>query len=66
MYPDIYNKTNFDELVCVLKKNAGACQGDSGGPLITDDRVVVGVVSWGIPCARGFPGKLNCFIFFLQ
>ena len=29
--------------------------GDSGGGLIAPNNVVVGVVSWVVPCARGFP-----------
>ncbi|KAF5285992.1 hypothetical protein FQR65_LT12989 [Abscondita terminalis] len=32
----------------------GACQGDSGGPLISAGSQV-GIVSWGIPCAKGNP-----------
>ncbi|MGV9314133.1 S1 family serine peptidase [Streptomyces sp. NPDC003691] len=32
----------------------GACQGDSGGPFVVGG-VLVGVISWGIPCAKGHP-----------
>ncbi|KAK9674682.1 Trypsin, partial [Popillia japonica] len=41
--------------ICTLNKaGEGACHGDSGGPLVYED-YQVGVVSWGIPCAKGRP-----------
>ena len=49
-------------MICAADTGKDSCQGDSGGPLIikgedeTTD-VQVGVVSWGIGCAREeFPG----------
>ncbi|XP_052742303.1 chymotrypsin-2-like [Bicyclus anynana] len=34
----------------------GMCNGDSGSPLVRTDRnQQIGIVSWGIPCARGVP-----------
>ncbi|XP_023953001.2 chymotrypsin-2-like [Bicyclus anynana] len=34
----------------------GTCNGDSGSPLVRSDRnQQIGIVSWGIPCARGAP-----------
>ncbi|XP_047534318.1 chymotrypsin-1-like [Vanessa atalanta] len=34
----------------------GTCNGDSGSPLIRSDRQQqIGIVSWGLPCARGAP-----------
>lgn len=33
----------------------GACMGDSGGPLVDQQGTCIGIVSWGTPCASGFP-----------
>ena len=50
--------TITDNMVCAGPSHGGqdACQGDSGGPLAmrwySDQWVVVGVVSWGVGCAR--------------
>jgi V8-like Glu-specific endopeptidase len=60
-------KTNFysdltQDVVCAGYVNGAkdACQGDSGGPMFIDDgddQYQIGVVSWGIGCARpGIPG----------
>lgn len=57
--------TTFDAetMLCGGAKNdvgwIDACQGDSGGPLlatIANERVLVGLTSWGTACAKGNPG----------
>ncbi|XP_050353681.1 trypsin, alkaline C-like [Nymphalis io] len=53
---DIPNVTS--EMVCagLLAGGKGVCYGDSGGPLLHQG-VVIGITSWGQPCARAeFPG----------
>ncbi|CAD0200432.1 unnamed protein product [Chrysodeixis includens] len=50
-----YTREITREMFCTFTKyGEGSCHGDSGSPLIKGDELV-GVASWGIPCAVGFP-----------
>lgn len=45
----------FDHKICtVTQAGQGFCSGDDGGPLVAGG-TVIGIVSWNVPCARGFP-----------
>jgi secreted trypsin-like serine protease len=50
-----------EDSICAGRRGVDTCQGDSGGPMVhrdaTGDWVQVGIVSWGLGCARpGYPG----------
>ena len=50
-----------DESICAGRRGVDTCQGESGGPMVRKDGkgrwVQVGIVSWGLGCARdGYPG----------
>lgn len=57
---DIYGEYWDNGWVCAGGGSPDACQGDSGGPLEVDSpsgRLLLGVVSWGIECAKPeYPG----------
>lgn len=36
------------------KVGVGTCKGDSGGPLVSNFKLI-GISSWGLPCAKGYP-----------
>ncbi|CRL00681.1 CLUMA_CG013941, isoform A [Clunio marinus] len=46
----------FESSLCAesASGSGGACMGDSGGPLVANN-LIIGIVSWGIPCSKGFP-----------
>jgi secreted trypsin-like serine protease len=55
--PESYDKKIRTDMMCAGLREGGidACQGDSGSPLILrskDGPVQVGIVSWGVGCAR--------------
>nr|AAD21834.1 trypsin-like serine protease [Ctenocephalides felis] len=55
----LQNQTITDNMFCAGELEGGkdSCQGDSGGPMVDSEDTQVGIVSWGIGCARpNLPG----------
>jgi secreted trypsin-like serine protease len=60
-YARVGVKLVADESLCAGRRGVDTCQGDSGGPMVRKNSkgrwVQVGIVSWGLGCARdGYPG----------
>lgn len=48
-----------DTTLCTfIGYGAGTCNGDSGGVFVVNDKIV-GVLSWGDPCAIGKPDQFT-------
>ena len=69
-YPPVGGVIEESVLCTINAKNVGACHGDSGGPLVDaadpENKVLVGLVSWGVPCARGFPDAFTRVHYFVD
>ncbi|XP_011496946.1 PREDICTED: chymotrypsin-2-like [Ceratosolen solmsi marchali] len=49
------NRRIHDTQACLYKaKGIGGCYGDSGGPVVANEKLI-GIQSWVIPCAQGYP-----------
>jgi len=73
---EYYNEHGYtiaDSMICAGLPEGGkdSCQGDSGGPFFSNEspesRELLGIVSWGIGCARpGLPGVYTQVSYFMD
>ncbi|XP_047025857.1 chymotrypsin-2-like [Helicoverpa zea] len=64
-----YSTPVTKDMFCTFTQiGQGTCHGDSGSPIIKGNELV-GVVSWGIPCAVGFPDvhtRISSYVGWIQ
>ncbi|XP_031639169.1 chymotrypsin-2-like [Contarinia nasturtii] len=61
---------NENDICTINEVDAGACSGDSGDPLVDvsspEKKTLVGIISWGIPCGKGYPDVYSSVHAFLD
>ncbi|XP_015110083.1 chymotrypsin-2 [Diachasma alloeum] len=57
-------EVNEGNICAIGRTGTAVCKGDSGGPLVHDGELV-GVVSWGVPCAQGLPDVFTSVAYYL-
>lgn len=65
-----YQEFIYNGTLCAYSSatDKGVCRGDSGGPLVSKGQLV-GIVSWGVPCAQGVPDgftRISTFLPWIQ